>query len=301
MRMRIKMDRVYENMKVKAIHTCDVVAPANSCVYMCEDKGGTKMVVKVMYIHPTLDTLGDYNVIPIDFFEEEVMFSKEMSPLTSFIPRFITSEIITTLKDGIIFQKMKHKMHTSHLTYMKKNGIHLGLIVYEYLDGYMDLYSLAADKATHKKGATYYHLARALFLQLAMDTGYWHGDPHIRNVMINPKDPYTNPKVVDLGLVYKLSDDELFIFKHFYEQKEYTKAMKYLSSLWRATCVKYEHYRIYAWFNMATKAEYDIMKEMADKNKSEMIPYYEADHELINTEIEKCLTIINENDYVFSE
>lgn len=281
-------------MKVRAIHTCDDVVPANSCVYVCEYKNKTKIIVKMIYIHPTLDTLEDYNVVPSDFFDDEVSVSKAMSPNTALIPKFITSELITNVKEGIIFQKIKNKINKSHVKHMKHHGIHLGLIVYEYLEGYIDLFK-------YKDAKLYLNLARALFLQLTMDTGYWHGDPHVRNAMINPKDPYTKPKLVDLGLCYKLSDGELFILKQFYENEEYIKALKYLSSFWRATCVKYEYYCIYGWFNMTTKHEYEIMKEIADDNDYDMKPYYEIDHELVNIEIHKYLTIINENDYVFSE
>ena len=213
----------------------------------------TSIIIKVCYINDQYS--GDNNSVLqsgiYEHFKDEVniqtdIFLKTMNYLQPLCPAVVYASALESNKDLVlkmIYQSIrrlgfddesKKIIKTLGLVQREiQNGKiqKLGIIGMELADGYNTLNNeiyANVDPSTIKDNKTKFHnMVRYLLIELAIQTGYTHGDYHGSNILINSKkntyfkDIEGEPLLIDFGYAVKLSENTMKIIKQLYKTKDY--------------------------------------------------------------------------------
>lgn len=213
----------------------------------------TSLVIKISVLgyRKNLYDFNDKYLQPIrrEDFEREVniqtdVFLKTMSDLQPLCPAIIYANVYEN--DASVLKLICSKMPTSKekiLLYKISNMVSgFTIIGMELLDKYDNMYSLLTKDPGLKR--TFGDMASFMLIQLAMKTGYNHGDFHSGNVMgsmdesITLNTQFSNLPgrwfLIDFGMAYKMSKSQMDEIKALYERDEYDKIITFLCKLPRA-------------------------------------------------------------------
>jgi thiol-disulfide isomerase/thioredoxin len=150
----------------------------------------------------------------------------------------------------------------------------LGVIAMEFASGYSEFNDLFYDLKDQRQVVYFKMLAYYALIELAVKTGYTHGDFHTSNIMINISNNlyfYGIPgqiMLIDFGYATKIEPDLLAEIKEYYANGEYMEIINYLCDIPRKDNVQMWSAHIYEWICQ---------------------PYGDADIEKINNYIKNTL------------
>lgn len=128
--------------------------------------------------------------------------------------------------------------------HFQKGEIHkFGIIAMEFADNYKTIHDELFTNPIytleiHKRRLE--NIARYIVIELAIKTGYNHGDYHKSNILINStKNTYfkglpAEPLIIDFGYAVKLSEKTIKEIKELYKRKEYISILKTIYCIPRA-------------------------------------------------------------------
>ena len=149
---------------------------------------------------------------------------------------------------------------------------HIGIIGMEFATNYTLLYYLLKNPLINRINKLFYiNMTLYLLLELAIKTGYSHGDFHPGNIFIDIN--YTNyfkgikgkPLIIDFGLSTKIPMNILNIIKIKYNTQKYTEALKLLCQIHRSNGLSITNFPEYYGFVCGT---YDYINQKYVKQYS---------------------------------
>ena len=133
----------------------------------------------------------------------------------------------------------------------------LGILAMEMAEGFQtmkDFYQVCSKK-NNLDFINYYEwteqMAKLQILNLAIKTGYSQNDFHLHNFLVNPtyngmyKDLDGKVIIIDFGFASKLSNENLKLIKHYYNNNEYQNALQVFETLERTDGLKISEYPLY--------------------------------------------------------
>jgi hypothetical protein len=154
----------------------------------------------------------------------------------------------------------------------------LGIVAMEFANGYNVLYNFSLEP----RFQLYQQMSMFLLLEMALKTGYTHGDFHSNNIMINPtatnyfKDPNPaasivgKPLLIDFGLANKIPNSVRRIIEDLCDNDKYTKALHTLCLIPRADEADLVDWpSVYGWVCGIQESEESIKnKEKIEQDKN---------------------------------
>jgi len=220
----------------------------------------TKLIIKICFILDRITGPTNIGLYPMlyDEFTNEVniqtdVFLKTMNYLQPLCPAIVYAGILEPISTNVVGRiieqsiavlKSKPMIPTDHDAVKLLNKIHtyfqrkkinkIGIIAMEFADNYK---MVKTEMSTNPKYTTdsnklentisLYNIARYMVIELAVKTGYNHGDYHISNMLINlTKNTYFKgihgePLLIDFGFTVKLSQQTIEKIKEFYKEGKY--------------------------------------------------------------------------------
>lgn len=220
----------------------------------------TKLIIKICFILDSIKGPTNLGLYPMlyDEFKNEVniqtdVFLKTMNYLQPLCPAIVYAGILEPISTNVVGRiieqsiavlKSKPMIPTDHdaVKLLKKIHTHfqskkinkIGIIAMEFADNYK---MVSTEMSTNPKYTTdsnqlenkisLYNIARYMVIELAVKTGYNHGDYHISNMLINlTKNTYFKgihgePLLIDFGFTVKLSQQTMEKIKEFYKEGKY--------------------------------------------------------------------------------
>jgi len=182
----------------------------------------------------------------------------------------------------------------------------IGVIAMELADKSKTLFEYVNTTTTIPKEVSL-NMGRYILLQLALQTGYNHGDFHQGNILISDSNDYfgkdcgfnVKPIIIDFGRTNKINQDVMGLIRKNVNEKQYTKALAYLcspkSSNNFVSDVEYSSY--YGWvcgnYNLFTRKDIDQYKIDLDyRNISSTNSFFikEKLNDSVNVELDKLFT-----------
>jgi hypothetical protein len=200
------------------------------------------IIIKICYIEIKGKKKLGLNKLSQSSFTDEVniqsdVYMKTMSYLQPLCPGIIYADVLENKDENtIILQNLALKLYKKDIPYVTKFGI----IAMEFAKGYRPLY-YELITATDEVRRKYYSMVYYILIELAIKTGYTHGDFHTSNIMINVNDEsyFKNTKgsilLIDFGMAKKIPSEHLNTMKDAFKQhRMFNKMLDLICQLGRS-------------------------------------------------------------------
>jgi len=198
------------------------------------------------------------------------IFFKTMEYLQPLCPAPVFSEILTDKKDMEHFMNLlinhTDDSYTKKVFYKMMENMDddripsLGVLGMEIADGFDTMYNYykECERKGDKYSMHYYEwceqMAKLQILHLALKTGYSQNDFHRGNLLVNPdyngfyKNFDGKVIIIDFGLATKLTSEDLYHIREYYEKGNYTEALSIFESFNRSDDLEIKEYpEYYGW------------------------------------------------------
>jgi hypothetical protein len=180
--------------------------------------------------------------LPIDEITEEIniqtdIYLKTMQNLQPICPGIVYSSFIDRSEYGPLnyFREIP-KNNTNPETDDRQSKVGFGIIVMELASDYVTMFEYKRSTNVNEVADFFDAKLKCLFalIQLALKTGYTHGDHHFANIMYNKKDSKyfhgTKGRIllIDFGRSTKIPSSEMKSFRILCDSKQYLQALELL-------------------------------------------------------------------------
>jgi len=217
-----------------------------------------KLLVKVCviedpYIEETIVPRNDttWNVaqqmniqpLPMDEITEEIniqtdIYLKTMQNLQPICPGIVYSNFIERSDNGPLnyFEDIPKNNTDPRTDDNQMSKVGFGIIVMELASDYVTMFEYKRSNNPNDAADFFDAKLKCLYtlIQLALETGYTHGDHHFANIMYNKKDSKyfhgTKGRIllIDYGRSTKIPSSEMKTFKNMCDSKQYLQALEML-------------------------------------------------------------------------
>jgi len=208
------------------------------------------IIVKISFIEENIDENYDMNTEALNEknFEDEINIQTDISMKTMEYLQPICPSIVyaNITNDPLYADLIGKKIISSTLRNIIHNRLRYGIIGMEFATGYKMLNQLVPniyDVANLFKGVIssrhldYICMTYYIIIQLAIKTGYIHGDFHPKNILIHPTDTnyfsrtHGSVVILDFGWAEKLSHKNMKKIKELYKSRQYVEILKLLCKI----------------------------------------------------------------------
>lgn len=181
--------------------------------------------------------------LPIDEITEEIniqtdIYLKTMQNLQPICPGIVYSSFIDRSDNGPLnyFQDIPKNNADPRTDDSHISKVGFGIIVMELASDYVTMFDYKRSNNPNDAADFFDAKLKCLFalIQLALDTGYTHGDHHFANIMYNKKDSKyfhgTRGRIllIDFGRSTKIPSSDMKTFKSMCDSKQYLQALEIL-------------------------------------------------------------------------
>ena len=230
--------------------------------------------------------------VDIESFKEEIniqtdIFLKTFSYLQPICPGIVHSEAYQGTSVDTILELLSNHLDPSYkkvlssinASYEGNEFSSLGIIAMEFAENYTEFVD-AYNSAQSKKEKIYVRLiSQYALIELAMQTGYTHGDFHPSNIMVDLENNVYfynlvgQVLLIDFGMAQKIDPSTMSKIKELYENNKYMEIIEILCEIRRPDGVYLKDKYIY---ELLCKPYTDIHPDMADHFiKTKLIPMRE--------------------------